>query len=1617
MGLVLPHRLRLKPNLRLGEQNTFPKPIPPPPGQFFFAMNLSGAENQYPTFPTKIEMAWWQARGITTFRVPFSWSKPNPTYGVTGIQPTAFGALDTTSTYLPLRSDNLIYQSENLATSPWGSTHAVVANNAAITPPIGATSVSSISDVTGVSQEYTAWQGFNSTAGDVVSIFFHAAVQTWGVIQFNTTSGLGFNASAAYFNLATGALGSIQQLAGTAPVISSSVITPVASSPGWYRCSVVIAQTGNNGGFFFSPASGDNGRSYVGTGQIAVYATGAMVNHGGTLLPYAATLGGYVQAVDDVFNAADKLGVNIILDCHMFGGGPNGVAIGSPCLPVSAFVDMWTKVLTRYAQRPSLFAVEWMNEPVNGFDSSIIQDWSQQLNNIARSAPINFTGEIHLDGTNYTGTWNWVSGQGQPFNNANFYTVTDPLNKQRFEGHCYFDFNNSGANYAYDYQTTVPGVAPPGFNTSPTIGVTRLNNEFLPWLGQHGAKAILGEFGISNDPIIAGGTNNFQAWFTVGFNFGDLARSNNTPMAMWGGGPGFAPNNYPFCPSPYNVTNQTTPDFTSAGIQSVHMAFINRYVNNPVPQLLAYALQSPVTVTPSGNPQQPIVTTDVYETAGVASNPFTVVGGGTIPAGTVITPHAFLSDGVTPAGGTFTPSTVTFASAQDYLFGQFTYTPATSNITILISTTNNKGFIDPPSRTITTKDDAWKETGLLPTPLYNMYRSYAPFAGPSLQLQSPLTGAVQNWSFTNGDNFDRVAIQAWAGRQDQIPVLQQYDQSPLNSSRVFSGGTTLNLQNTDGYPELVHTAMHADFNSFISRSGAVTMMTRLKRSASAGQVYLNEAQFTGPIAFDTTFQITNTSWISNQVVNSGAAQLVGSVSLGVTNGAYHNYCGVYTPDVVTNAFVSYLDGTQHATANATATITESFTLTQSGTNGVVTNLIGNITLGDIATGSGVPANNAFVSQNPDGSYVMSQSASLSNVACNGVGVNYRLNTAFDSPSVQNGYYLFGGGNWQGSDQALGLFPGSAVTSGQVTTILSFENTHYSTPLPDTLPPIFVGVTNQQTVSGSPSNPFASVILQDAAGSTVSVTITLSGHAATLSGTGLSGSNPYTLAADTPANVTAKLQALAFNTTGSGGDVTNVAMVATSSTTLTGTANPTVTIRVATAPVISGLVGPNVSMDQGAPPLWQVTVTDTNPSPMVSASIVVTGSAGVLSHIGPYAPSGSGPYTFAAMTPTELTRALRNLLWAPGTHTAGTTTTFALTVTNALTLTASASNTITNVAPAAMPTPLTPVATPAAMLSPANTYRGMNFSGGEFNPPLYVTGKSLYDWAQGNNFGTIRLPFLFTFMAAVNPASLTNSVLYANFNSSQITALQACVENCRADGQWALLDDHSFGGMLNPFPTGTVDDTTFPTWGTDIRVPASAFADIWKRMVVYFSSYSNIIVGLQNECLGGVGPGSANANWRVNATAASAAIRTVAPSILIQLPSANNVVVLDQTTWTGYTDTGPFLFDVHQYFDNSGGTLSTCVATPVSAYFSSYVSWLRTNGYKSTITEFAWGTDPSCMSSFGASVMTYFNANNDVLTGWNWWGGGFLGGSYPYYMGPEPGGGNPPQYALLAPYLP
>jgi endoglucanase len=79
-----------------------------------------------------------------------------------------------------------------------------------------------------------------------------------------------------------------------------------------------------------------------------------------------------------------------------------------------------------------------------------------------------------------------------------------------------------------------------------------------------------------------------------------------------------------------------------------------------------------------------------------------------------------------------------------------------------------------------------------------------------------------------------------------------------------------------------------------------------------------------------------------------------------------------------------------------------------------------------------------------------------------------------------------------------------------------------------------------------------------------------------------------------------------------------------------------------------------------------------------------------------------------------------------------------------------------------------------------------------------------------------------------------------------------------------------------------------------------------------------------------------------------------------------------------------------------------------------VQWLRANGKKGFVGEFAGRDDATCNAAV-TDMLTSMTAASDVLVGWLWWAAGPGWGDYVFTVEPK-NGQDRPAMALLRPFL-
>ena len=116
--------------------------------------------------------------------------------------------------------------------------------------------------------------------------------------------------------------------------------------------------------------------------------------------------------------------------------------------------------------------------------------------------------------------------------------------------------------------------------------------------------------------------------------------------------------------------------------------------------------------------------------------------------------------------------------------------------------------------------------------------------------------------------------------------------------------------------------------------------------------------------------------------------------------------------------------------------------------------------------------------------------------------------------------------------------------------------------------------------------------------------------------------------------------------------------------------------------------------------------------------------------------------------------------------------------------------------------------------------------------------------------------------------------------------------------------------------------------------------------------------------------------------------------------------------------GNTAIEMHQYLDSDGsGTSATCVSSTIGVErVTAATKWLKDNGKKAILGEFAGGANTVCKTAV-TGLLDYMQANSDVWLGGLWWAAGPWWGDYIYSFEPPSGTGYKYYDSLLRSYNP
>jgi endoglucanase len=254
-------------------------------------------------------------------------------------------------------------------------------------------------------------------------------------------------------------------------------------------------------------------------------------------------------------------------------------------------------------------------------------------------------------------------------------------------------------------------------------------------------------------------------------------------------------------------------------------------------------------------------------------------------------------------------------------------------------------------------------------------------------------------------------------------------------------------------------------------------------------------------------------------------------------------------------------------------------------------------------------------------------------------------------------------------------------------------------------------------------------------------------------------------------------------------------------------------------------------------------------------------------------------------------------------------------------------------------------------------------------------------------------------------------LLADLDKDEIARLDAVIDHAASKGMRIIIDVHNYARY-----GGAVIGSQ--------ALPATALADLWRRLGQRYKDNAAVIFGLMNEP-----NGLPTETWLEAANGAIAAIRETGAKNLILVPG-NGWSSARDWLGAGYgtpnseamlkveDPAGNFAFDVHQYFNaDFTGTTADCRSADIGIETLTPVTeWARQHKRRAFLGEFGVGPGATCLQTLDR-VLRFLGDNADVWQGWTYWAGGEW---WPadYFSNIQPQDGREkPQMSVIEKYLP
>lgn len=313
---------------------------------------------------------------------------------------------------------------------------------------------------------------------------------------------------------------------------------------------------------------------------------------------------------------------------------------------------------------------------------------------------------------------------------------------------------------------------------------------------------------------------------------------------------------------------------------------------------------------------------------------------------------------------------------------------------------------------------------------------------------------------------------------------------------------------------------------------------------------------------------------------------------------------------------------------------------------------------------------------------------------------------------------------------------------------------------------------------------------------------------------------------------------------------------------------------------------------------------------------------------------------------------------------------------------------------------------AALPAGAETcLRGVNLSGAEFGdaPGKVDTDYTYPGEAAIQRLGklgasAIRLPFRWE---RIQPQ------LNGSLDIMELAYLDQTVRRIEEAGLVPIIDLHNYGYYAKK-QIGSAE------------LPAEALADVWGKLATHYRDRPKLVFSLMNEPYD-----ITSANWAKIQNSAIAAIRkTGAKQLLLVTGTAFG----GAHSWTSDLPVGNngrdllgvvdpldrYAYDFHQYLDAdySGRAPECSAAAGALKAIDDVTAWLKANGRRGFLGEFAASNRPECLTAL-RQMVAKVDANPQQWLGWTAWGAGpWWPADYVFNLEPTKAGERPQMKLLI-----